>query len=197
LPLLPVLPVLPGLDPARLIRETARRLSIASDWRSLELSVHCRPLPAVTSADPPPEADHVRRQIVLRATGRRTPRDIAFAIGHGLFAVMDEIARMTREGVLLTGPSPSVTGQWPTDPANGDRTAGAGHPDLPRRARGASKINEVLSGGRPARPPLLQRLRALRPVPPPIGRHLRDDSDDPGEPSEDPPRGDGGHEDRE
>lgn len=151
------LPLAPGLEPDRLISETGRRMRAASEWRRLGVSVRCRPRPAPSLATSPEETDEGRRDIVLLSNGRRTPRDIAFAVGRGLFVVMGEIAHMVKDGLL------DVDAVRPPDDLAPERTAvevanGAG--PLPQRRRGASKVNEVLSPPPVGRRPILQRLRA-------------------------------------
>ncbi|MER5648515.1 hypothetical protein [Streptosporangium sp. NPDC002524] len=161
---LPLLPVLPGIGHERLARETARRMEHAERWRRLGLSMRVRPVPPVVPAPTLLGADRIRRAVLERATGRRTPRDIAFVLGKGLFAVMSEIARMIDEKVLDLGEGASPAGGVPV-PAPGEEDAdGDAGARLPRRRPGTSKINEVLAltgGGQvPARP-----LLALRSLP--------------------------------
>ncbi|MGW0589258.1 DUF4388 domain-containing protein [Streptosporangium sp. NPDC002607] len=160
---LPLLPVLPGVGPERLARETARRMEHVAGWRRLDLSMRVRPVPPATPVPTMLGSDRIRRAVLERANGRRTPRDIAFVLGKGLFAVMSEIARMVEEGVLdLGGPEAAPSGAAP-DPEPGGK-----HEDpaaqLPRRP-GTSKINEVLApaGGGPALPRPILALRSLPP----------------------------------
>ncbi len=158
------LPLEPGLEPDRLISETGRRMRAAAEWRRLGVSVRCRPRPAPSLASSPEEPDEGRRDIVLLANGRRTPRDIAFAVGRGLFVVMGEIAHMVRDGLLDVGAAGSPDDLAPAPSA----TEGAAKRarSLPQRRRGASKVNEVLSPPPVGRRPMLQRLRAARSLPP-------------------------------
>jgi hypothetical protein len=46
----------------------------------------------------------VRREILAHATGRRTARDLAFALGRSLHPVTVEIARMLADGLLEIAP---------------------------------------------------------------------------------------------
>ncbi|GAA3412279.1 hypothetical protein [Streptosporangium vulgare] len=160
---LPLLPVLPGIGHDRLARETARRMEHAERWRRLGLSMRVRPVPPVVPAPTLLGADRIRRAVLERATGRRTPRDIAFVLGKGLFAVMSEIARMLEEKVLDLGETASAAGGAPV-PAPEEDAGESAAARLPRRRPGTSKINEVLAptgGGQVLARPLL----ALRSLP--------------------------------
>jgi hypothetical protein len=124
----PLFPVLPGMDAERLLREVQRRLVVADTWQELGLTLRSRPRAV---------ANHEGRQEILdRANGRRTARDIAFALGRGLYSVLTDLADLAEDGLIeLTaapGSAPAVTGA-PDD-----------MPDLPRRQRGESKVNTVL-----------------------------------------------------
>ncbi|MGC5013254.1 hypothetical protein ACLQ2R_21055 [Streptosporangium sp. DT93] len=161
---LPLLPVLPGIEVGRLLRETTRRMTLLAAWRRLGLSVRVRPVPVAVPAPTLLGTDRIRRAVLERANGRRTPRDLAFVLGKGLFAVMSEVARMAEEGVLDLGapgraagdpaPEPEADGQIPDTPSG-----------LPRRRPGTSRINEVLAaaGGGPITSRPLLALRSLPP----------------------------------
>jgi hypothetical protein len=75
-------PAGPGLDVERVLRETERRLAIAADWRERRLTVTARPERIAARQGP---LNTGRAEILERVNGRRTVRDIAFAVGRGLF----------------------------------------------------------------------------------------------------------------
>ncbi|MEV0390244.1 hypothetical protein [Nonomuraea sp. NPDC050643] len=102
--LLPHLLVQPGIPIERLDRETARRLEIAAGWQAVGVTAQCRPAAVRAAAESPIRPDALRQSVLGKANGRRTPRDIAFALGQGLFVVMQELADMAREGLLTTDP---------------------------------------------------------------------------------------------
>ncbi|SEF97404.1 hypothetical protein SAMN05444920_1011148 [Nonomuraea solani] len=104
--LLPNLLVQPGIPIERLDRETARRLEIAAGWQEIGVTPQCRPAAARAAAESPIRPDALRQSVLAKANGRRTPRDIAFTLGQGLFVVMQEIADMAREGLVVTDPPP-------------------------------------------------------------------------------------------
>jgi hypothetical protein len=64
-----------------------------------------------------------RDEILALADGRRTPRDIAFALGRGVYATTLQLAAMREAGLLLTVPHRTMP----------PRPAPAG---LPHRTRG-------------------------------------------------------------
>ncbi|GLX94965.1 hypothetical protein [Herbidospora sp. NBRC 101105] len=98
----PPLPVVPGIARERLARETARRLAITEEWRELGITPFIRPTAVQPIRPPTIAADRLRHEILIKANGRRTPRDIAFALGQGLFVVLKEIAALVGEGLLTT-----------------------------------------------------------------------------------------------
>jgi hypothetical protein len=89
-----------GVAPDLLLPETARRLAAlaslpapVSPYRERVVAV--RGVAALTVE---------RREIVAHATGRRTARDIAFAVGRGVYPVTVEISRMLTEGLVEIAP---------------------------------------------------------------------------------------------
>ena len=72
-----------------------------------------------------------RDQMLALANGRRTPRDIAFAAGRGVYAVTLQVARMLASGVLVV-----------------ESTAG-GQPGCPRSGAGRSGAARAGRGGQP------------------------------------------------
>jgi hypothetical protein len=95
-----LLPVPGGAFPRELLRETARRLD-ALDVLPFPLSPYGDRVvpapdaePAVTGLTPG------QRRIFTNATGRRSARDIAFAVGRGLYPVTVDISRLLARGIL-------------------------------------------------------------------------------------------------
>ncbi|MBO2450161.1 hypothetical protein J4573_23865 [Actinomadura barringtoniae] len=129
--LAPLLPVDPGLEVERVVRETARRLTSAAQWRPLGLEIHARPQPV--AVDPLAAASDV----LARVNGRRTTRDIAFALGRGLFPVMNDLAQLVQDG-HVTYPAAAEEPEQAASPAPG--TGEPATTELPRRRRGASTL---------------------------------------------------------
>lgn len=94
----PLLVASDGVAPDVLLSETARRLdevASLSPYRD-RVVASCGAEQAGFTAQ--------RREIVAHATGRRTARDIAFALGRSLHPVAVEIARMLDDGLLEIAP---------------------------------------------------------------------------------------------
>ncbi|WP_431965321.1 MarR family transcriptional regulator [Actinacidiphila sp. bgisy160] len=96
----------PGAEPEELLVEAGRRLAALA-------ALPCPVAPdrdRVTAVGPPAWADEpltpVRREILGCANGRRSPRDIAFLIGRGVYTITVEVARMCAEGLVEAVPAP-------------------------------------------------------------------------------------------
>lgn len=149
----PPLPAPHGVEPERVLQETERRLRALASFRTPVSPDRDRVVPTRHAAGGAagPRADE-RREILLRANGRRSSRDLAYLLGRGVYAITVETARMLDEGLVeissrrvdpeTAGPAPAAA------PAGPDGR-------LPRRRPGASGINDVL----PARPAGAGRLR--------------------------------------
>ncbi|MFF7334012.1 hypothetical protein [Streptomyces sp. NPDC008150] len=130
-----------GVEPARLAEETARRFGHLSQHRG-PVGEFART--RIQAATPLPVRPGARHAAVLSVVnGRRTPRDIAFALGRGLYAVMADLIRMDALGLLRREQQPP-----PADrPSTAPRVAGpppqappAPAGPLPRRAPGSHPL---------------------------------------------------------
>ncbi|WP_214110202.1 hypothetical protein [Acrocarpospora catenulata] len=139
--LLPPLPVLPGVPVPRLVRDLTRRMAMTAGWRDLGVTAHCRPFAVRPPTGAALPAERVRHEVLGKSNGRRTPRDIAFALGQGLYVVMREIASLADEGLVETGPPPAHRDAADTTTPSETPPGPAG---LPQRRRGTSKVNQVL-----------------------------------------------------
>jgi hypothetical protein len=93
--------VVGGIEPADLLGETLRRVD-AMDALPFPLSPYRERVMPATEAPTGLAAE--QREILASANGRRTARDIAFAVGRGVYPVMVEISRMLSAGVLQIAP---------------------------------------------------------------------------------------------
>ncbi|GAA0416790.1 hypothetical protein Acor_63910 [Acrocarpospora corrugata] len=162
--LLPPLPVLPGITTDRLVRDLSRRMAMTAAWAEIGVTAHSRPVAHHPIAEPQLQAEKIRHDVLTKSNGRRTPRDIAFALGQGLYVIMQEIASLAEAGLLEPSPPelrtrPAVSAEDPTKP-----------PSLPQRRRGSSKVNKVLppqtgkpDGRRPLLGPRIPPDLAVRP----------------------------------
>jgi hypothetical protein len=95
------LPLVGGLVPTDLLRETGRRLDALASLPFSPYRERFRPVGDVPLSDG-------WREIVSRANGRRSARDIAFSVGRGIYPVTVEVARMVSAGVLEVVAAPEA-----------------------------------------------------------------------------------------
>ncbi|MFJ7062549.1 hypothetical protein ACIQVA_33430 [Streptomyces microflavus] len=130
----------PSVTPRRLAAQTTRRLSVLADlWGAppVELArTRIRP-----AADVPVRIPDRYATLLRTANGRRTPRDIAFALGRGVYAVMLDLARMNESGLLHRDRPAPDRGRPSAAPRRRERRSpdgvpAAGTAPLPRRTPG-------------------------------------------------------------
>ncbi|WP_327063637.1 hypothetical protein OG715_01350 [Kitasatospora purpeofusca] len=143
----------PGIAPQELFEEATRRVALLEElWGPPAELARIRIRPAALPEHGAARAPVRYRRILDAATGRRTARDISFALGRGVFAVLLDIARMDaerllhRDGAERTAVAPSVAPRVPPDGPLPTTTATVTAP-LPRRVPGGRA-----TGGRPALP---------------------------------------------
>ncbi|MEU3777911.1 MarR family transcriptional regulator [Streptomyces sp. NPDC032472] len=144
-----------GIEPEWLVHEAGRRIRVLGALGHSLSPFRSRPaLTDAGSAQLSGPATGERREILLRANGRRSVRDIAFLLGRSLYAVSVEVSRLMGEGLVETvATARASTGDGPP-PVDGRPRA-----ELPHRLPGASGINTVLPlrpvGGHWRPPPAL------------------------------------------
>ncbi|MFC8247997.1 hypothetical protein [Streptomyces chartreusis] len=134
----PVLSAGTGVTPERLVAETTRRFDILAQApgaiaRSTRDRVH--PTPAASQPRSTTLLSPRHRNLLAEVNGRRTPRDIAFTLGRGLFAVLLDL-RHLRGRQLVEYTTPTAAGRPSTAPRTSTSSAKAPAPDttgLPRR----------------------------------------------------------------
>ncbi|MFJ8437191.1 hypothetical protein ACIQ9P_38455 [Kitasatospora sp. NPDC094019] len=155
----------PGIEPKRLFEETARRTALLTRlWGPPGELARTRIRPATAyggAALAAPAADRIpvrHREILAAATGRRTARDLGFALGRGVFAVLLDLVRMDARQLLHREPAdtvpmaPSVALRTaPGTPPGEPLPADAGQP-LPRRVPGARTPGGTGGPGGPGSP---------------------------------------------
>ena len=153
-----LLPLEPGANPGWMLGEAERRMRLLA---SLPFPPgNGRVAAALGAANPDTRFGEGRDEILALADGRRTARDIAFALGRGVYATMLQLARMREAGLLVSVPHRAMprTGQ------DAARTAVIGQPGtspgLPHRSRDRAGLPQRPSAPAWAR---TQPLEALRP----------------------------------
>ncbi|MFJ9565715.1 hypothetical protein ACIRQQ_37455 [Streptomyces fuscichromogenes] len=114
----PLLDTGAAIPPDRLVTENTRRIRLLSNERGATARfARDRPDPAPAARDPQRTArlSPRHRTLLTTADGRRTPRDIAFTLGRGLFAVMLDLRDLVALG-LLQSPSVTLAGRPSTAP---------------------------------------------------------------------------------
>jgi len=178
----------PGAEPRRLLDETSRRLQVLAAMGSQITHDRDRVTAGawqVTSRLPLSDS---QRDILALANGRRTARDMAFALGRGVFALTLEFSRLHELGLLVVGSRRGGTPAGQADRAGSpagpnphqaaDPAAGPGKDPvspLPRR-RAPSQPGETSPARAPQAPPAL--LRILRRGP--SGPQVPADPEEPG-----------------
>ncbi|MEV6383360.1 DUF4388 domain-containing protein [Streptomyces sp. NPDC051773] len=140
----PTLLARPGIEPRPLAEETTRRMALLTRlWGPAGELARIRPRPAGDHGAPEPDARLTRRHrdLVESANGRRTPRDLAFARGRGLYAVMLDLIRLEARRAVHWETRPVPEGRpstapraLPGQPAPDEQSPRAG--PLPRRRPG-------------------------------------------------------------
>ncbi|GAA3225981.1 hypothetical protein [Actinocorallia longicatena] len=125
----PLLPAAPGLTTRALADETTRRLASASRWAAKGLTVDTYLFRTTDSPAP------------ATINGRRTPRDLAFLWGQGLYATLYTLADLLASTHITTSDSPRLTPPPTPIPLTPET--------LPQRQKGTSPVNTFL----PFRPP--------------------------------------------
>jgi hypothetical protein len=121
-----MLPLQPGAETDWLLAEASRRIRVLAALPAHRDRIMAAPAMLAAST----RFGDGRDEILALADGRRTTRDIAFALGHGVYATTLALARMREAGQLITAssrPAPGRPGPGPGRPAQ------PVPPALPRR----------------------------------------------------------------
>jgi hypothetical protein len=130
-----VLPLDPGMEADWLLAETSRRLQVLA-------SLPARPdrdrIVAVSGAETSgARLGRGQGELLALADGRRTPRDLAFALGRGVYATLLQLARMQEVGLLVTASYRDLHPEVRV--ALGSKSASADA--LPRRSKNAGDVS--------------------------------------------------------
>jgi hypothetical protein len=139
----------PGAEADGLLAEASRRIKIVASSPFLAVQRRARLVAAPGAARSGVGLGQGQDEILALADGRRTPRDLAFALGRGVYAMSLQLARMHQDGLLVPASAlvtsragRSVPSAEP-EPANG----------LPRRVKGMLRRSAPLRRVREAQDP--------------------------------------------
>jgi hypothetical protein len=147
-----VLPLEPGAEPDGLLAEASRRIRVLASLAARHDRDRITAVPGAVR--PGVRLGDGQDEILALADGRRTPRDLAFALGRGVYATMLQLARMQQAGLLATVSShgsdpgrakpdrPSLDDDLPT--ASGLPRRQRDLPAMPRRPGRASELHAPL-----------------------------------------------------
>jgi hypothetical protein len=153
-----LLPLTPSAQSGWLIAEATRRAQVLAAFPGPTLSARDRITAAPGAGRPGFRLGPDQDAILTLADGRRTPRDLAFALGRGLYETMLELARMRAGNAVVTTPpsreslSPGKPVIVAPDNTVDDRTVTG----LPRRRK------ERAPAPRAVEPPGRRNLTAIR-----------------------------------
>jgi hypothetical protein len=128
-----VLPLEPGAEPDSLLAETSRRIRVLAALPAR--NGRDRIVAATGAVQPGVRLGEGQDEILALADGRRTARDLAFALGYGVYATILQVARMQQAGLLVVVSSraaDAAAAQIRRPAAASDLTLASG---LPRRQR--------------------------------------------------------------
>jgi uncharacterized protein DUF4388 len=135
-----VLPLDPGAEADWLLAETMRRLQILVTLPAR----HDRDRIVAVSGAEKSQVTLGRDQseILALADGRRTPRDLAFALGRGVYATLLQLARMHEAGLVVTA---SYRATLASGGRKASRLVADGKPEpadgLPRRSKNPADLS--------------------------------------------------------
>jgi hypothetical protein len=183
-----LLPLDPPATADSLLAEAERRMAVLAAIPDLDGYRRARVEPVPGAVAPGTVLGGGRDELLALANGRRTPRDLAFALGRGVYATTLQLTRMQQEGLLMTtslraGPplpagSPRPTPPWAraeppasapvadnsdgTDRTNSDR-GDSDHDDHTPDHGGLPRRRRGRHGEADAGPDMSVLLRLLRP----------------------------------
>jgi hypothetical protein len=144
-----LLPLEPGAETDVLLNEAARRMRVLAARPGVVGRERVVPVPGAMRPRLPLGSED---EILAMANGRRTARDMAFALGRGVYVTMLQLARMREAGLLAAvplAPPAAAAGQAPSRPS-----ASLDQPDppadLPQRRRGLPALPRRTSDVRAA-----------------------------------------------
>jgi hypothetical protein len=154
----------PAAEVGWLLAEASRRMRVLASSRGLVEHDRDRMAAAPGAVQPGVLLGQGQDEILALANGRRTPCDMAFALGQGVYATTLQLARMYGAGLLVTASRRAVTTVEQTQASRPAAVPGS-EPEapspLPRRRKGRAQHRRDSDSD--AGPDLPSLLRLLRP----------------------------------
>ena len=156
----------PPAEVGWLLAEASRRMRVLASSRGLVEHDRDRMAAAPGAAQPGVLLGQGQDEILALANGRRTARDMAFALGQGVYATTLQLVRMYGAGLLVTASQRAVTlAEQAQAQASRPATVPVNEPEapasLPRRRKGRAQHRRESDSDAGADLPSL--LRLLRP----------------------------------
>lgn len=143
-----LLPLDPAARAGWLLAEAARRRQVLASFPAPLLSAADRIALAHAAVPPGRVLGQGQDEILALVDGRRTPRDLAFALGRGLYETMLQLARMQASStVVISAPGPAQAAPARSD-VNGRDGGDATASGLPRRGRHLTASARAAEAGR-------------------------------------------------
>jgi hypothetical protein len=155
-----VLALEPGAEADGLLAEAARRIKVLASPPFPPAYHRERLIAASGAVRAGVRLGPAQEEILTLADGRRTPRDVAFALGRGVYATILDLARMQQDGLLVAASARLIS--RPARQAGLASGAGTRPGVLPRRTKG------LLDAARRAAPP--RRAHDVQQAPPDLLR---------------------------
>jgi len=133
----PLVTLDPGAEAEWLLVETWRRIRVLGSFPDPAGHARVRVATVPGAMRPGQALGGGRDELMALSDGRRTPRDLAFARGRGVYATMLQLSQMQADGLILTisgsavSPAEATDGGQSPAPQAGQETADA----LPRRRK--------------------------------------------------------------
>ena len=156
-----LLPLDPAARAGWLLAEASRRRQMLASFPAPLVSAADRIAVAPASVLPGRALGHGQDDILALVDGRRTPRDLAFALGQGLYETMLQLTRMRASNtVVISSRGQAHAPPGPAGPTAGDEEHDETPGGLPRRRR--DRPGSSRAGGT-SRRSFAANIRMLRP----------------------------------
>jgi hypothetical protein len=156
-----LLPLDPAARAGWLLAEATRRRQVLASFPAPLVGAADRIAVAHAAVPPGGMLGHGQDEILALVDGRRTPRDLAFALGQGLYETMLQLTRMRASNtVVISSRGQAHAPPGPADPTSDDEERDETAGGLPRRRRDRAGS---LRAGETSRRSFAANIRMLRP----------------------------------